>query len=125
MLNKKERKKLMKRERYIGIKVVEILSQNPSVILSPLFESLGDTYDIQEDPLLQPEGVIIHRKLQEKASTIGTKPISFIGINDSYGVREQWEGYGIPNTHIKPHHELLNAVKKTLDINYQPISHSS
>lgn len=112
------RSKLSRRDEYVKRKVEEILSAKPTLVMSPLFERLYNVSEVQDNPLFQPEGVLIHRKLGEKA--IGSEVAHFfLGLDDYKEDGKRWQAYGIEHVSIKPS-DLLTAVKKTLNINYTP-----
>ena len=112
------RLKLSRRDEYVERKVKEILSAKPTLVMSPLFERLYNVSEVQDNPLLQPEGVLIHRKLGEKA--LGREVAHFfLGLDDYKEDGKRWQAYGIQHVSIKPS-DLLTTVKKTLNINYTP-----
>jgi len=114
--------KLEKRNPYVERKVKEILNENPALVVSPLFERTEPLPEAPYDLVFEAEGVLIYQKMKEKAQQRGIKYPPFIGIGKTNEEREHWALHNIPHPKDDFTKSLIEAVKGTLNISYQPIS---
>lgn len=112
---------LRERDSYVDSKVEEILHENPTLVVTPLFERVYRAYRYPKtstNPAINPEGIILNRKLQEEALKRKIKCPSLLGHVMNEAEISQWRDHNIP--HTRYNQELREAVKGALNINYQP-----
>lgn len=112
---------LRDRDSYVDSKVEEILHENPTLVVTPLFERVYMVYRYPKtstNPAINPEGIILNRKLQEEALKRKIKCPSLLGHVMNEAEISQWRDHNIP--HTRYNQELREAVKGALNINYQP-----
>lgn len=112
---------LRERDSYVDTKVEEILGEIPSLVVTPLFERVYGVYGdfkTSTNRMLDPEGIILNRKLQERTLERKIKCPSLLGIVAGEAEINQWEKHNIPHTPYNQ--ELREGVKRALNISYQP-----
>lgn len=117
IVSEDEQERVAQRNVYLDTIVAEIMRQNPTLVISPLFERTFSIHEIEGNELLEPEGVLLYRMLRNSAGE--ARKIKFLGIARYASEAEYWLQQRIPSTSPRSR-EIRDAVKSHFGINYSP-----